>query len=218
VPGAGRAFHQRRADIAYFETGGVLGSMSDAETLDQSRFAARCSPLRVLEDGVALPNPNATCEELFRLRGGRLCHTQERLFFTASDETSPFENGRTYTIGLDPERRCEGGSWLYPGDQMRSRFDGEQLTEFSRGGRTLRVEAHDFGPKGMAKLTVRLRVNGAIRIEETFVPSRSGDAVEIPVRPVIPGNARDVVLTVTNESENFVLVTSAVLSERAAGE
>jgi P pilus assembly chaperone PapD len=70
----------------------------------------------------------------------------------------------------------------------------------------------------MAKLTVRLRVNGAIRIEETFVPSRSGDAVEIPVRPVIPGNARDVVLTVTNESENFVLVTSAVLSERAAGE
>jgi hypothetical protein len=214
VPGANKPFERRRFDIGYFEAGG-LGFMSDVDTLEQSRFAARCSPLRVLEDDVALEVSNATCEEMFRLRQGRICHTRERVFFTASDSSSPFENGSTYSLALDPERRCEGGTWLYPGDQFRSRFDGERLTEFSRGGRTLRIEAHDFGPKDTAaKLTVRLRVNGAVRVEEEFVPSQMRDAISIPVRPAVPGAARDVVLTVQNESRNFVLVTSAVLSER----
>ena len=214
--GSERPFERRRNDIGFWEAGG-LGFMSDVDTMEQSRFAARCSPLRVLEDGVELPHSNATCEEMFRLQEGRICHTRERLFFTSSDGTSPFENGRNYTYSLDPDRRCEGGSWLYPGDQFRSRFDGERLTEFSRGGRTLRIEAHDFGPKdSAAKLTVRLRVNGTVRVEETFVPSKAGGAIEIPVRPMVAPAARDVILTVSNESRNFVLVTSAVLSERAA--
>ena len=214
VPGAQRPFHRKRKDVAYYKSEG-LGFLSDADSMNLSRFADRCSPLRVLEDGVALPLHNVACEELMEHGQGRVCHTRERVFFTAPDGSAPFLNKRKYKLALDPDRSCEAGTWVYPNDRLRLRIDPTNLDAMGRGARSVEIEAHDLGGgKEEGELTIRLRVNGEIRSEKSFVPSRDRGKTRLPIRPPIHGMSEDVVLAITNESDRFILVTSASLSER----
>jgi hypothetical protein len=222
VPGSGRPYNQARTrkPVAYFAADG-LAFLSDPKTIEETRFAARCSPLRVLEDGTILEQSNVPCEELFKHpEGGRVCHMRDRLFFTSSDGSDPFQNDREYRIGLDPERTCEGGTWLYGHDQVRLRFTEDELVRLQRGGRTLRVEAVDFGngkDNRSARVAVKLRVNGQLRVDDSFQPSKNKNGVAaFRISPHVNASARDVVVSIANQSDNFVLITSSVLSERAA--
>lgn len=215
VPGAKRPFHRKRKGVAYYKSEG-LAFLSDADSMNLSRFADRCSPLRVLEDGQPLPMHNVACEELMQHGMGRVCHTRERVFFTASDDTSPFQNQRNYLLALDPDRSCEAGTWVYPGDRLRVRIEPSELDGMGRGARSLEIEAHDLGGgTDEGELTVRLRVRGEIRAEKSFVPSMERGKTRLALRPPISGMSEDVVLAITNESDRFILVTSATLSERA---
>lgn len=205
-----------RPKVAYYDLP-QFASLSDAETLENTRFAARCSPVRVGEDGEMLPMHNVPCEEAFKHGGGRVCHNRDRLFVTATDDTNPSENERRYPIALTDSRWCEGALWVYPGDQVRVHWNEEDLARLERGVRFLRVEAREMGGRGPAPdLELKLRVNAQqVRVDDVFALSLASATYQSwPLMPAVPAAARDVVLEVSNPSERFVLLTSAVLSER----
>lgn len=56
------------------------------------------SPLRVSEDGKALPLPHAAYDEIASVGMGRYSHRDTGLYFSASDNSDPRANGRRYTI------------------------------------------------------------------------------------------------------------------------
>jgi hypothetical protein len=205
-----------RPKVAWFDLP-QFADLSDAETLENTRYAARCSPIRVAEDGERLPLHNVPCEEAFKHGRGRVCHNRDRLFVTATDDTNPSENDRRYSISLAESRWCEGALWVYPGDQVRIHWNEADLTRLERGVRFLRVEARDMGGRGPASdLGVKLRVNAQqVRVDDVFPLSLGSASYQSwPLMPAVPAAARDVVLEVTNPSERYVLLTSAVLSER----
>lgn len=205
-----------RPKVAYFDLP-QFASMSDAETLENTRFAARCSPVRVYEDGDMLPRHNVPCEEAFKHGHGRVCHNRDRLFVTATDDVNPAENDRRYSLGLAESRWCEGAMWLYPGDQARVAWNEVDLARLERGARFLRMEARDMGGRGPgANLGVKLRVNALqVRVDDVFPMAAAGPSEQTwNLVPAVPAQAREVVLEVTNESDRFVLLTMAVLSER----
>jgi hypothetical protein len=115
---ADRSFGKGRGRTLVFQTD-AYGFLNDAATGLVSPHATRCSPLRVLEDGVLLPHPNESCDDVQKQGRGRMCHTPDKVFFTASDGSNPFETGRDYRLALDPMRTCDGGLWAYPGDTAR---------------------------------------------------------------------------------------------------
>lgn len=204
-----------RPKVAYFDLPG-WSSMSDDETTELTPFAARCSPLRVVENGERLPLHSVPCEEAFKHGGGRVCHHGDRLFVTATDDTNPAENGRTYDIELAESRWCEGALWLYPNDRVRVPWNEKDLMRLERGGRFFTVAAQDMGGRGAATpLTVRLRVNGNLAIDDTLpLPAAMLGTRTFNLPQAIPPKARQVVLEVVNNSDRYVLLTHATLSER----
>lgn len=113
----------------------VPGSFAFAdEGADRQGHPHRCSPLRVLEDGVPLPRPSRPCGIVQREGGGASCHRRDAVLFSTTDGTDPRTNGRTYTVALDRDRVCDrrwvaGTSperhllWVYPGDALTLPLD-----------------------------------------------------------------------------------------------
>jgi hypothetical protein len=220
VPRGERPFQRGRKAMPYFDTS-HLHFLSDAATVEANPAARRCSPIRVLEDGKPLRLGNVSCDEVAKHREGRYCHTADRVYFSASDDTSPFVNDRAYTLSLDPERRCWGSQWLYPGDQVRIRPDEGDLARFEGGGaKALTLTANATSGKGSdakpVTLKVKLYTNDKLRVEQEVpieaLMSKEGHTFRFkqPIRA-----DADLLLEVHNPSDSFVLLTSARLDERA---
>jgi hypothetical protein len=207
-----------RDETVYFDTP-RLAFLSDTSTTQHHPFGARCSPVRVLENGVALPMPNVSCEEVFKAGKGRVCHTADRMAFAASDNTDPTTNGRTYTLALDPDRQCEGTAWLYPDDAFRVTFPGGRLGRMVEGARAFRLEAIDVRrPDSKDVVQFRLTAGDRVVLEESATLGSFDDGErEWAIEPPIPPDAGPVRLELMNKTRTFVLVTSAVLSERVRG-
>ncbi len=188
--------------------------LSDEALIGETNFGSRCSPLRIAEDGQVLPDANVPCTEVQRRKGGRSCHTTQRIFFSASDRTDPATNGRTYRLVLDEGRLCDGAVFLYPKDAFEVRFPKDRLAEFEQGARYFTLGANYLNQR-KAELHVTLTVDGVVAIDETLLgPELDKEPrtwqLDEPVR-----SGSDVVLTVENLASVFYLVTEATLSERA---
>ena len=220
VPRADRPFRKApraKQHKTYFATEKFM-ELSDPLTLQQTPFADRCSPLRVLEDGEILPKPNVTCEEVWKHGKGRTCHVEDRLYFSATDETLPGLSNHTYTLALDPERQCEGALWLYPHDVARLDVPAERVQKLNRGLREVRIQGTRMKgpPEEDGSLTVRLRVGDRLRFEESVGLDRlqngpKGWPVE---QQAVPQGATKLELVVSNDTDSFVLLTGAKLIAR----
>jgi hypothetical protein len=207
-----------RGDTYYFNA--RLPFLSDQQTAEYQPLGARCSPVRVYEDGTPLPMPNVSCEEVTKAGSGRVCHILDRIAFAATDNTNPLKNKREYTLGLDSDRNCEGSVWIYPNDSFKIPFPVGKIARMPNGATALRLEAIDMvhPESSKAHLAFRLLVDGVPRLDETFpLGSSSVGEREWLIDPPITGDAKNVRLEVTNQDATFVLFTSAVLSERARG-
>lgn len=181
-----------------------LHAVSDAATLPISPMRSRCSPIRVLEDGVPLPAHHESCKERFRNGPqGRVCHgPNDQLVFTTSDlQTIP---SHAYTLALDPDRACLASRWLYPGDRL-------VLPVPARSGPVsqLVVAAVAAGERGA--VSARLRVAGETRVVEVQ-PTGGKHATEFVLTldpPLLPDEPAEVVLE--NPDDEFALVTRAEL-------
>jgi len=188
--------------------------LSDEALIGETNFGSRCSPLRITEDAKLLPSANVPCTEVQRRKDGRSCHTTQRIFFSASDDTDPATNGRAYRMVLDEGRLCDGAVFLYPKDAFEVRFPEERLADFQDGARYFTLGANYLNHRP-AQVQVTLTVAGEAVVDETV----SGPDLEKGPRtwqlpaPVPAGS--EVVLTLENKASVFYLVTEATLSERA---
>jgi len=219
VPRADREFRKapRAKQHKTFFSAEKFIEISDPETLKRTPFAARCSPLRVLEDGELLPIPNVTCEEVWQQGKGRTCHVEDRLYFSATDETLPGLSDHEYTLMLDPQRQCEGAIWLYPRDVAKIAIPVEHVADMKKGVTRIRVSGRRMkGPEGdTGSLVVRVKTNDRIRFEESVdIENLSEGAAVWPVTPHIKGGAGTADFIVSNDSDSFVLLTGAKLLER----
>jgi hypothetical protein len=211
VPRAGRGLSDGPGLTAMFEVP-RLTFLSDFETRQHTPRHARCSPIRVIEDGEPLPLPNVGCKEVRDHGAGRSCHAEQRVLFAATDATDPSTNGRSYRLALDPERRCDGGVWLYPGDAVRVPVPPDRLRELRDGASSLRVKLSALSGE-RARLTVRVRQAGTV-VAELPVTEQDlqGGALTIPLDPPLAPDAAEVDVVVENLGDSFSLLTSAELN------
>ena len=178
--------------MLYFQTD-TFGALNDLATIEATPHANRCSPIRVLEDGNPLAGPNASCEVVTRQGLGRTCHTPDKLFFTTSDNTSPYttEPERAYQLTLDPDRTCDAALWLYPGDKAKVMLVPTNLATTNRGigdadrGRH-RLRGIKEGDDLNAVVTVRVRAGNQVRPKPQCRSRPSRD--EEPRSASIPGS------------------------------
>ena len=202
--------------MAQFRTD-PLGFLSDLATIEVTRHASRCSPIRVVEDGTPLPRPNASCNETYKFLRGRHCHTWERVLFTTPDGSNPFENGRTYELELDPERHCDGARWLYPGDRLALEIDAELLASAPGPLRAVVLQVHDMTPvrggrRRGASVQVEVHAGDDLLLQGELTARKApGRGVEIALdRPLQPWRRR-AWIELENTSEHFLLLTGARL-------
>jgi hypothetical protein len=211
VPRPDRQFVQGRGELVYFPSDG-FGYLNDLATIEVSPHASRCSPIRVLEDGEMLPRPNVSCDEVTKHMRGRTCHTPEKLFFTTPDRTDPYTNGRTYQLTLDPERRCDGGLWLYPMDRVRIGARPTDTARLLRGSGAIRIVGSALGGTGRggdAHLSLKVRAGNQIRAEgDVPLDLLPGRGAVLALQPRIGATPNNVVVELVNPSDQFVLLSS----------
>lgn len=213
VPGANQEIGDGRGPSGWFATR-PLAFLADVATLPVTPHGARCSPVRVVETdeaaGSTLLQPaNVTCEELFKLGHGRTCHTADRVYFTAPDGTDPWDNGRTYTLALDPERACAESRWTYPRDAVElSAPDGGVDTVVS----TLVLRAADIGSTGRGGpevLTAEvLGPDGAVRGRAEVQVAALAAGARVPFEPAPAEGLR---VRLANPSDHFLLWQAVAL-------
>jgi hypothetical protein len=213
VPGADREVLPTRGPLARYDTS-RWGFLSDEQLIGETNFGSRCSPLRIREGSHRLEGANVPCTEVARRGKGRSCHTPEAIFFSSSDGTDPETNGRTYRLVLDRERMCDGAAWLYPADRFEVSWPSDRLAQLPRGATRFELGAR-YLQQRKALVTVRLRVDGDLRVEETVDGRRfKAGPIRWTLDPPIPPSATSVTLEVVNEDHVFYLVDTAALLER----
>lgn len=193
----------------------VLDRVEEGAQLGTDYLIDACSPLIVLEDGAPLAWPHAFCDQVPTLRGGRMCHVGGAVTLSASDGSDPLENGRRYTLGLDPARLCAvkakpGASplydavWLYPGDELTLRAE-DGADRLPWGARTLDLAAElQLGPPD----ALELQVGGA-------TVALTADALAAGMRYEAPAPVDgDEPVVIRNRGGGWWLLTRAVLGER----
>jgi hypothetical protein len=217
LPRADRTFAKGRGRMLYFPAE-AFSFLADQTTIDLTPHASRCSPLRVLEDGLPLPLHNVGCEEVMKHGMGRVCHAPDKVFFTTSDDTNPYATGRDYRLTLDEERSCDAALWLYPGDRTRLGSRPGELWAMPRGANTLRIAAQDMGSGkrgGEPYVTVRVRAGNQLRAEQVLSIEELTAGQSLRLDPKIPSASQGVSVELANDSDRFLLLTTLVLENRA---
>ena len=94
--------------------------ISDKATKNRTPFGNSCSPIRIAENDRIISSPHHTCVDVNARGRGRMCHQEDNIYFSASDNTYPGSNERTYELRLDTDRQCLRAWWLYPQDRLSS--------------------------------------------------------------------------------------------------
>lgn len=184
-----------------------LGEIADPATRSHTPRGARCSPVRVYEDDRVLPRPNVGCAEVKQLRSGRMCHAERQIRFSASDTTNPVRNGRSYHLGLDEDRACDGGFWLYPGDVATLEVEPARLLELREGATALALDVAFPTPKPDS-LQVEVWVDGRVHARTT-VQRQGSRSHRVELERILPTQA--VSLRFVHPDKGFVLVNQATL-------
>ncbi len=130
-----------------------------------------CSPVRVFEDGALLPG---------------IPRVGAWISVSPADGSDPATNGRSYTLALADDRRCEGKAqkhtkgrtWMYPGD----RFVGEvSVTKVAADIGSLRALVVPTQPLPSGTLHLALRVGTEVRFDQSLPVS---DLVRETVLPL----------------------------------
>lgn len=185
------------------------------EVLSQRLGVADCSPVRLFADGKKLTAPHAPVHAIEGLGGGRYHHAADALLFGAPHELAPA--GAAYTAALDPERKCESGLWLYPGDTLVGLAIPKELGTLGHGASRLALTAHAFHPADATPepLHVRLKVKDEVRVDADVPVDRlDGTAVVFPLEPALSPRTTRVELEISTPTDGaWVLLSLATLDE-----
>ena len=197
--------HFGRIDVA------DLTFLSDEVTIGRTPLALRCSPVRVLEDGVEVRQHHESCSEGSRYPVGRACHGPDGEMVVVSGDGQPVST-HDYSLVLDEERECGSGRWLYPGDHMRIEVSQEVVKRFRRGAHDLVVQAVSADGRP-ASLSYELRAGERILLQETLVvDGKEPVSQRFGLDKTLWPDAAEVELRVHNQSEAWMIVTQAALA------
>ena len=180
-----------------------------------------CSPLRLFEDGVALPSPGSGFKAVKEEGSGKYLHQGAELLFAPVDNSDPRSNGRQYTVALDPKRDCRRQRWLYPGDVLVFQPPGSQTIRLRKPVQSLALQATTTGdPNDATPITVILRDKNQVYLETEVPLSRlMGETIGWDLPTPIPLKAPDIQVELRlPEGASLVLVTMLTISEGSASE
>lgn len=191
-----------------------LGFLSD-DALSKRLGVADCSPVRLFADGKKLTAPHTAVAAIEQHGGGRYHHADDALLFGPPHALAP--DGAAYTAALDPERKCESGLWLYPGDTLVGLAIPVELGSLRHGARRLALTAHAFHPDGAAPkpLRVKLKVKDEVRVDAEIPADRlDGTPVVFPLEPALPPRTTRIELGLATPPDGaWVLLSLATLDE-----
>ena len=190
-----------------------LEPLSDT-TLMRTYRAHQCSPIQILEDGVALPLAHTVLKDVEELGGGRTLHTGPALWFSAPDNSDAATNGRTYQARLDPDRPCRSKTWVYPGDLAILTVEKKGLLSLPAAANGIEIVLHPIGeaPKGRARIKASTDVETLAESEFSF-DELDGSPVWLPFSHALVDRIERFELSVeTDPTDAFLLVSGAWLS------
>ncbi len=170
----------------------TTGSLAPLAHIALSRTLAcnRCSPLRLLEDGAPLPEPERSCAYMRRRDSfeGASCLEGDAVLFGASDGVHPLDSGRSYALGFAEQRWRVGGLWLYPGDTVRMEQPGFRFIELRDGASAVVIRAAPFLDHEAGALQLTLEVDGQALLSRAVSPAElaAGELVlplDLPMAP-----------------------------------
>jgi hypothetical protein len=220
APAAGVGARRAGPGIGAFALPG-LAALSDASDVNAGVMTHACSPLRVTEDGAVLERVHEPCLDVGRLRGGRVCHAGNSLYFSATDGSQPGDNGAVYGLTLAEDRRCtrllqdnttplRDLLWVYPGDALTLALPPERLAAFRAGANRLELAWSAPVLEAADALQARLEVDGAAVAEVTLRGAEG--RLTVPLDP--PVGSGEVRLVVTSSgARTYWLLHAALLTE-----
>ncbi|MSQ04148.1 MAG: hypothetical protein EXR71_20040 [Myxococcales bacterium] len=168
-----------------------------------------CTPLEVLHHGV----PTAETLGADRKPLVKVSYTGRRLRLQLPDAERPTADA--FTLRLSPARRCGAkGLWLYPGDEVRLPVDAAALHGLSAGADALELGVTRFAADGPGTLHASLAADGVEVWAEDFALHSLPIPRQVLPTPVGPDTV-DLVLTLRNDGDAYVLLTTAALVEPA---
>ena len=199
-----------KADVA------MLG-VPDTDALWRVASVAGCSPLRLSEDGALLPNLVVRAQDVAAKGNGAYTQVGQTLYALGSDGSSPAQNGRAYTVALEPTRACRGLRWVYPGDTLTLKLTPNLLSRMLGGLQRLEIGSAAVVPEGAEpEARVVVKVGAEVRLETTFKlgmatpPSWTFD-------PPLPRGPEPVYVEVSLPADApYVLLSSVAFSEPGA--
>ena len=212
LPAAG-AFTPQDGNVAKADVA-MLG-VPDTDALWKVSSVAGCSPLRVSEDGVLLKNPLVRAQDV--VGNGAYAQVGQTLYALGSDGSSPAQNGRAYTIALDPSRACRGLRWVYPGDTLTLKLTPNLVSRLLGGAQRLEIGSAAVVPDGASpEARVVVKVGTEVRLDTRFKlgmpapPSWTFD-------PPLPRGPDPVYVEISLAADApYLLLSSVALSEPGA--
>ncbi len=198
-----------KADIA------TLG-VPNTDALWKVGSVAGCSPIRLSEDGALMPNAVVRAQDVVAKGKGAYAQVGDTLFAIGADGTSPAENGRAYTVALEPTRACRGLRWLYPGDTATIKLPPMLLARLLGGIDTLEIGGAAVVAEGTSpEARVVVKVGDEVRLDGTFALAT---LAQTPPRwsfdPPLPRGPLPITVELSLPSTApYMLVSSVALSE-----
>lgn len=214
LPAAG-AFAPHEGNVAKADV--ALLGVPDTDALWRVGSVAGCSPLRLSEDGVLLPNLVVRAQDVATKGNGAYTQVGQTLYALGSDGSSPAQNGRAYTVALEPTRACRGLRWVYPGDTLTLKLVPSLFSRLLGGIQRLEIGSAAVVPEGAApEARVVVKVGAEVRLDTTFQiglptpPSWTFD-------PPLPRGPDPVYVEVSLPADApYLLLSSVALSEPGA--
>ena len=183
----------------------------------------RASPLRIAEDGVPLPTPNAPCYQVNHSQEGRYCHLRDRLLLTSADGSAPYENGRIYSLSFAEDRFVQGGWWIYPQDRMVVELPSWRTVLLGETLHRIELEIFAFAPPASAEtpLQLALGMGDEVRLTAAIMPSELDEGRwSLDCDPPIDPRNGELSITLRNPDDSrywWLKTLSLVRDRRLAG-
>lgn len=175
-----------------------------------------CSPLRLFENGVPLPQPNSGIKSIREGGFGRYLLHKGAVLFRPEDGSNPLTNGKTYAVALDPKRDCRHQRWIYPGDHLVFPTSGMQRSRVRTGLHSLVVQGTSTGDvDDPAELQISLVADGAVQLARSVrMAELNGGSLGWNLDPPISARANDLSVEVSLPTgAPLVLLTLLALGE-----
>jgi hypothetical protein len=203
--------------------GKAFYQLGDARILHKTTIWG-CSPVRVTHNGSIVGKPHKKCDELLSFAPGAYCHIKNKVLRHPPRDTDATQDPQSFSLTLDPIRKCGKGQWLYPGDQLIAQPWPVDTTAMPAGIRSIAVIAAIMerdNPDRQIPVQNEPLIEMTLKHGDQPILTRTlrraqltGEPLTIAVDPPLaPGDTPVSLVFETRPDGPFIVVISAAVSE-----